>query len=265
MIDPGEVERRREIDTARLELQRAFPHKTREELDAVIKPQFSSEVKVVGEYSAADHRAAKRGSGDVIGPMNRKKGKEELKAEGMRTDNRYNDKMSLKVIATVQGCGVQSRQVVRVDREEKGNGKKGENRSTRDVRLVDSGKSNAGKGMQHAPQERGEEPSYILSLQSDGEGLEAYEDRDMDGESEGSKERHGKVASLREPSESQSGRGSDTSDDRVYIDADYKNGANRAKREKYENYGKDKEQEVGVNDKTPQSTIGYDQKFNAMQ
>jgi hypothetical protein len=139
----------------------------------------------------------------------------------MRTDNnRYNDRMNLKVTATVQGC-VQ-RQVVMTNREEKDNGKKGENRSTRDVRSVDTGKSNAGKSMLF--QEHSEELPYCLRLQSDGEGLEVPDDRDMDESSEGDKGRHGK----RESSESQS------CDDRVYTEGNFKNGANMARREKYE-------------------------------
>ena len=101
--------------------------------------------------------------------------------------------------------------------------------------------------MQHALQEHGEKPSYFLSLQSDSEGLEAYDDRDMDEESEGSKGGHGKGASLREPSESQSGSYSD---------------ASITKRENDGTYGKEKEQEVRVNNKTPQSTTDYDKKFS---
>ena len=137
-----------------------------------------------------------------------------------------------------------------MNHEEKDNGKKGENRSTRDVRPVDTGKSNAGKSM--LLQEHSEEPPYCLHLQSDGEGLEVPDDRDMDESSEGDKGRHGK----RESSESQS------CDDRVYTEGHFKNGANIARREKYESYGKVKKQETRAN-KTPQS--GSEENYSAAQ
>ena len=174
-----EEERRRK--KARFELEKTFPDMPRNEVDSIIKSQFGSEVRMVGEYSAGvrsevrmvgeypggGQRAAKRGSADMIEPMNKKKGKEE--AGGMRTDSRYNDnRMNLKVTATATVQGNVQRQVARTNTEEKDNGRKGD-RSTRDVRAVDAGKNKAGKS-KPLP-EHGEEPSYCLHLQTDGEGL----------------------------------------------------------------------------------------------
>ena len=208
----------------------------------MMKSQFPPEVNVVGDYQT-DRVAVKRGSGEVIGSITGKKGRGELKAGGSRSDNRYEDERSIRITTTVQG-NVRGKEVVEVDSEEEDNGKEREDGSTRKVRLVDK-RGSAGRSMEHVLQDHDDE-AYLLSLHvTDHEGLEveveAYGDRDQDEESEENRAGHGKGVSLRELSEPQSGRGSDLGEDRVYSDGDYKNGANRAKREKNESYNREKE------------------------